>query len=168
MLIRPITCYIFKKQGAQGYQIWHLQWQRQWRRRRQRQRQKCWKDSTYAKFLKSRGYKDIKYDRIGGLLIPAMPESTRLFPADPFPKRFMEISITTDGFHENNHTNCSSAFRSSNYCSLKHVNTEAAEQTNKVLRTVTNSTTFMSPKLYMKALTLFMANLNILAKQKKN
>ena len=50
MLIRPITCYIFKKQGAQGYQIWHLQWQRQWRRRRQRQRQKCWKDSTYAIF----------------------------------------------------------------------------------------------------------------------
>ena len=167
MLIRPITCYIFKKQGAQGYQIWHLQWQRQWRRRRQRQRQKCWNDSIYAKFLKSRGYKDIKYDRIGGLLIPAMPESTRLFPADPFPKRFMEISITTDGFHENNHTNCSSAFRNSNYCSLKHVNTEAAEQTNKVLRTVTNSTTFMSPKLYMKALTLFMANLKILAKQKK-
>ena len=79
----------------------------------------------------------------------------------------MEISITTDGFHENNHTTCSSAFRNSNYCSLKHVNTEAAEQTNKVLRTVTNSTTFMFPKLYMKALTLFMANLNILAKQKK-
>ena len=64
-------------------------------------------------------------------------------------KRFMEISITTDGFHENNHTNCSSAFRSSNYCSLKHVNTEAAEQTNKVLRTVTKSKTFMTPKLYI-------------------
>ena len=82
-------------------------------------------------------------------------------------KRFMEISITTDGFHENNHTTCSSAFRSSNYCSLKDVNTMAAEQTNSVLRNITHSTTFMSPKLYMKALTLFMANLNILAKQKK-
>ena len=43
----------------------------------------------------------------------------------------------------------------------------AAEQTNSVLRNITHSTTFMSPKLYMKALTLFMANLNILAKQKK-
>ena len=62
-------------------------------------------------------------------------------------KRFMEISITTDGFHENNHTTCSSAFRSSNYCSLKDVNTMAAEQTNSVLRNITHSTTLMSPAL---------------------
>ena len=111
--------------------------------------------------LKSSRYKDIKYDilrtlrplrffchtrktsgkkdqvaQIGGLLILAMPESKRLFSMDPFPKRFMEISITTNGFHENNHTNCSSAFRSSNYCSLKDVNTMAAEQTN-LLRNMT-------------------------------
>ena len=79
----------------------------------------------------------------------------------------MEISITTDGFHEKNHTTCSSAFKSSKYCSLKHVNTEAAEQTNKVLRSITSSTTYMSPKLYMKALTLFIANLNIMANKKK-
>ena len=77
------------------------------------------------------------------------------------------VLITTDDFHKNNHTTCSSAFRSSNYCSLKDINTMAAEQTNSVLRNITHSTTFMSPKLYMKALTLFMANLNILAKQKK-
>ena len=25
VLKRPITCYIFEKQGVQGYQIWHLQ-----------------------------------------------------------------------------------------------------------------------------------------------
>ena len=68
---------------------------------------------------------------------------------------------------EKNHTTCSSAFKSSQYCSLKHVNTEAAEQTNKVLRSITSSTTFMSPRLYMKALTLFTANLNLLANNKK-
>ena len=82
-------------------------------------------------------------------------------------RRFMEIQISTDGFHEKNHTTCSSAFKSSQYCSLKHVNTEAAEQTNKVLRSITSSTTFMSPRLYMKALTLFTANLNLLANNKK-
>ena len=128
--------------------------------------------------LKSSRYKEIKYDILRTLrplrffchtrkTYGKIPKSKRLFSTDPFRKRFTEISITTDGFHENNHTTCSSAFRSSNYCSLKDVNTMAAEQTNSVLRNITHSTTFMSPKLYMKALTLFMANLNILAKQKK-
>ena len=51
------------------------------------------------------------------------------------------------------------------YCSFKHVNTE---QTNKLLRSISSSTTYMSPKLYMRTLTLFFANLNILANKKKN
>ena len=62
------------------------------------------------------------------------------------------VLITTDDFHKNNHTTCSSAFRSSNYCSLKDVNTMAAEQTNFVLRNMTYSTTSMSLKLYSEAL----------------
>ena len=82
-------------------------------------------------------------------------------------KRFMELSILTDGFHEKNHTTCSSAFKSSKYCSLKNVNTEAAEQTNKWLRSISSSTTYMSPHLYMRTLTLFIGNLNILANMKK-
>ena len=46
---------------------------------------------------------------------------------------FMDIQITTNKFHEPNHTACSSAFMSSNYEMLKHVNTEACEQTNSIL-----------------------------------
>ena len=89
------------------------------------------------KTLSWRPEKKDQVARIGGLLILAVPESRQVFSADPF----MDISITADGFHENNHTNCSSAFRSSNYCSLKHVNTEAAEQTKKCWEL------FQNPKL---------------------
>ena len=82
-------------------------------------------------------------------------------------RRFMNINITTDVFHEENHTSCSHTFRSSLYDSLRNVNTEAVEQTNNVLRSVSESTTFMTPKLYMRSLKLFMANLNILSNMKK-
>ena len=82
-------------------------------------------------------------------------------------KRFMSIQITTDRFHEANHSTCSEAFRSSLYDSLRNVNTEAVEQTNHLLRTITSSTTFMSPQLYMRSVKLFMAHLNIVANMKK-
>ena len=75
--------------------------------------------------------------------------------------RFMNIQITTDIFHEENHTTCTPAFKSSKYDSLKNVNSEAAEQTNSVLRRVASSTTFINPKLYIKSLTLFMAYQNL-------
>lgn len=82
-------------------------------------------------------------------------------------KRFMSIRITTDRFHEFNHKSCSESFRSSKYFSLASVNSEACEQTNSVLRKLSSSTTYMSPTLYMRVLTLFMANLNIVANNKK-
>lgn len=82
-------------------------------------------------------------------------------------KRFMSIQITTDRFHEANHTGCSDAFKSSLYDSLRNVNTEAAEQTNHLLRSITTSTTFMSPQLYLRSIKLFMAHLNIVANMKK-
>ena len=82
-------------------------------------------------------------------------------------RRFMNINITTDVFHEENHTSCSRTFRSSLYDTLRNVNTEAVEQTNNVLRSVSESTTFMTPKLYMRSLKLFMANLNILSNMKR-
>ena len=44
-------------------------------------------------------------------------------------KRFMQLTITTDWFHECNHSTCSDAFRSSQYISLVNVNTE--EWTNQ-------------------------------------
>ena len=48
-------------------------------------------------------------------------------------KRFMNIQIPTDRFHEANHTRCSEAFKSSMYDSLNNINSEAAEQTNHLL-----------------------------------
>ena len=78
----------------------------------------------------------------------------------------MQLKITTDCFHEQNHKTCSSAFKSSLYDTLRKVNTEACEQTNSVLRSVTASTTFMKPLFYMRSLTLFIANLNIIANMK--
>ena len=81
-------------------------------------------------------------------------------------QRFMKLQITTDKFHEPNHKACSTAFRSSKYDELRNVNTEACEQTNSVLRSIGSSTTYMSPKLYMKTLTFFLAYQNYKANDK--
>ena len=57
-------------------------------------------------------------------------------------------------FHQQNHKTCSSSFKSSKYLSLKSVNTKAAEQTNKMLRAIASSKTYMSPQMFMKAITV--------------
>ena len=72
-------------------------------------------------------------------------------------ERFLKIQITTDRFHECNHTACTDSFKSSLYETSKHVNTEAAEQVNSVLRRLGSSTTFMNPQLFIKTLSFFMA-----------
>lgn len=74
-------------------------------------------------------------------------------------RRFMQLSITSDRFHEVNHKSCSNQ--------LEKINSEACEQTNSSLRRVTSSTTFMSPTMYMRSLTLFMADINISANKFK-
>ena len=78
----------------------------------------------------------------------------------------MSISITTD-FHEANHKTCSTSFRTSEYVKLMNVNSEACEQTNSALRKITSSTTFMSPSMYLRSLTLFLADMNISNHKKK-
>ena len=82
-------------------------------------------------------------------------------------RRFMSINITTDRFHEKNHTRCSAAFKSSAYSTLANVNSEACEQTNSNLRRVSSSTTFMSPSMFMRSLILFFAEFNISSNRKK-
>ena len=82
-------------------------------------------------------------------------------------KRFMSISITRDCFHEANHKTCSTSFRTSEYVKLMNVNSEACEQTNSALRKITSSTTFMSPSMYLRSLTLFLADMNISNHKKK-
>ena len=74
-------------------------------------------------------------------------------------RRFMQLSITSDRFHEVNHKSCSNSFKTSEYNQLEKINSEACEQTNSSLRRVTSSTTFMSPAMYMRSLTLFLADM---------
>ena len=75
-------------------------------------------------------------------------------------RRFMRIKICSDRFHQCNHTTCCDSFKSSEYGSLLKINTEAAEQTNSVLRRLTTSTTYMSPMLYLRSLKRFFADFN--------
>ena len=82
------------------------------------------------------------------------------------PKRFMSIRVTSDRFHENNHKTCSSSFKTSSYPSLRSANSEACEQFNSVLRRISSSTTYMQQSLFMRAITLFIADQNIIANQK--
>ena len=82
-------------------------------------------------------------------------------------RQFMQITISTYRFHEVNHKSCSNLFKSSEYLQLENINSEACEQTNLALRRITSSTTFMSPSMYMRSLTLFMADINITANKFK-
>ena len=63
-------------------------------------------------------------------------------------RRFMMLRITTDLFHQCNHTTCSDSFKSSQYQDLNGANSEACEQVNSALKRITNSTPFMSPILF--------------------
>ena len=83
------------------------------------------------------------------------------------PKRFMSTRVTSDRFHENNHKTCSSSFKTSSYPSLRSANSEACEQFNSVLRRISSSTTYMQQSLFMRAITLFIADPNIFANKKK-
>ena len=70
-------------------------------------------------------------------------------------------------FHEVNHKIFSKSFKTSEYVQLENINSEACEQTNSALMRITSSTTFMSPTIYMRSLTLFMADNNITANKFK-
>ena len=60
-------------------------------------------------------------------------------------KRFMKLQITVDKFHQVNHTSCGDTSKSSEYSNLNKANTQACEQTNRKLRKVAKSCTFMNP-----------------------
>lgn len=75
--------------------------------------------------------------------------------------RFMELPITIDKFHQNNHTSCGESFKSSEYLSLKNANTQACEQTNAKLRRIASSCTFMNPDMFMRSLSLYLGYQNI-------
>ena len=76
-------------------------------------------------------------------------------------RRFMQIQITCDRFHESNHTSCGKSFKSSEYIQLLGKNTQACEQVNAKLRMIASTCTFMNADMFMRAITLFLANQNI-------
>ena len=87
---------------------------------------------------------------------------TKEFGLNRETKRFMKLQITVDKFHQVNHTSCGDTFKSSEYSNLNQANTQACEQTNRKLRKVAKSCTFMNPDMYMRSLTLYLAYQNIL------
>ena len=72
-------------------------------------------------------------------------------------QRFMNIQITIDKFHEINHTSCASSFKSSEYTCL----TEACEQTNRTMRRISSSSTYMNTTLFLRSISLFLGYQNI-------
>ena len=76
-------------------------------------------------------------------------------------RRFMQIQITCDRFHESNHTSCGKSFKFSEYIQLLGKNTQACEQVNAKLRMIASTCTFMNADMFMRAITLFLANQNI-------
>ena len=76
-------------------------------------------------------------------------------------QRFMNIQITTDKFHEDNHTSCASSFKSSEYTCLTDCNTEACEQTNRTLRRISSSSTYMNTTLFLRSISLFLGYQNM-------
>ena len=60
----------------------------------------------------------------------------------------MEIQITTDKYHESNHTTCAESFKSSEYYDLYNSNTQAFEQTNNKLLSIATLCAFMNPECY--------------------
>ena len=76
-------------------------------------------------------------------------------------RRFMGLQITCDKFHENNHTACGESFKSSEYIKLNKKNTQACEQTNKKLRTIASTCTYMNPDMYMRAIILYLGYQNM-------
>ena len=87
---------------------------------------------------------------------------TKEFGLNRETKRFMKLQITVDKFHQINHTSCGDTFKSSEYSNLNKANTQACKQTNRKLRKVAKSCTFMNPDMYMRSLTLYLAYQNIL------
>ena len=59
-------------------------------------------------------------------------------------RRAMNLHIVSDLFHEGNHTTCSNSFKSTRYPDMDILNKKAAEQTNKDLRMIASTTTFMN------------------------
>ena len=59
-------------------------------------------------------------------------------------RRAMNLRIVSDPFHEGNHTTCSNSFKSTRYPDMDILNKKAAEQTNKDLRMIASTTTFMN------------------------
>ena len=71
------------------------------------------------------------------------------------PKRYCKLIFVSDPFHGKNHTACSQSHMSSQNPDLNKLNKEAAEQLNFALESIGKSCSFMGPKLYMTAVSIY-------------
>ena len=73
-------------------------------------------------------------------------------------RRFINIQLSVDKFHESNHTSCGKTFNSSEYVSLRDKNSQACEQVNgnAKLRTIATTCTFMNPDMFMRSISLYL------------
>ena len=86
VLPRPNVCYIYQKQGVQGFRI--LYWlfscddkdKDKDSKTQTKTNTKCFQDPIYAIFFKSRGFKDLKY-YIGCLLVMTQTKTKTQFYA---------------------------------------------------------------------------------------
>ena len=69
----------------------------------------------------------------------------------------MNIRVATDPLHVENHTTCSKSFQSTIYTDMKHLNREACEQFNSLLRSVQQSVTYMDLETYLLAMKVFIS-----------
>ena len=90
---------------------------------------------------------------------------TKEFGLNREPRRFMKIQITTDKFHQRNHQKCAESFKTTEYPSLSNCISQACEQTNRTLRRISSSSTFMNIELFLKSIALFLGYQNM--KKKK-
>ena len=79
----------------------------------------------------------------------------RKFAERRFPHRVRHWTFLVDRKHWDNHTTCSQAFNMDEYPTLRKVNSQVSEQTNRSLRKLSVILAYYGWKNYLKVLLLF-------------
>ena len=78
-----------------------------------------------------------------------------------FPHRVRHWTFLVDRKHWDNHTTCSQAYCMDEYPSLKHVNSQVSEQTNRSLRKLSVVLAYYGWENYLRVLELFLVSRNL-------
>ena len=79
---------------------------------------------------------------------------------DREPAFYKDTRFVVDGFHYKGHSGCSRSFDHRLYEDLDHVNSQAVEQNNRVLKRLVSSVSYMTPGNFRMVLTIFMSASN--------